>query len=208
MPLSDSKRWLPLLIALAAGGITLASYVQPNPISDGLLQIAALVTTAGLLFGILNVLNLHRRRIAARVHDWQYSIVLIVALLGSFVLGLLPSLGLPIAATLMGEILRYVYQPLAGSLLALLTFFALRAAWRALHLRPGEASIMLGVAVVFLLASGPWAALLPGLRETLDWIEAYPVLGVARGLLLGVGIGALVASARLLLGVDQPYLDR
>ncbi len=207
MPLSDSKRWLPLLIALAAGGITLASYVQPNPISDGVLQVAALVTAGGLLLGILNVLNVHRRRIAARAPDRQYSLVLIAALLGSFVLGILPSLGLPIGALLAGEVLRYVYQPLAGSILALLTFFALRAAWRALQLRPGEASIILGVAVFFLLASGPWAALLPGLRETLDWIEAYPVLGVARGLLLGVGIGALVASTRLLLGFDQPYLD-
>ena len=208
MPVSDARRWFPLLVALAAGGIVLAAYVQPNALSDGLLQVAALVVTGGLLLGILNVLNTHRRRIAARAPDWPYSLVLMVALLATFTLGLLPSLGVPVVAFVTGEVLRYVYQPLAGSLLALLTFFALRAAWRALQIRPREASLILGVAVIFLVASGPWAALIPGLRATLDWIQAYPVLGVARGLLLGVGIGALVASTRLLLGFDQPYLDR
>jgi hypothetical protein len=208
MPLSEPKRWLPLLVSLLAGGIALTSFVQPNVVSDGLLQVAALVVTLGLLFGILNVLSVHVRRIAGRSRDWPYSIVLIAALLTSFVVGILPNVGVPDAAPLIGSIGRYVYQPLAGSLLALLTFFALRASWRALQVRPGEASIILGVAVIFLLASGPWAAVVPGLRETIAWIEAYPVLGVARGLLLGVGIGALVASTRVLLGFDQPYLDR
>jgi hypothetical protein len=208
MPVSDARRWFPLLLALLSGLVVLAAYVQPNVVSDGLLQIAALVVTGGLLLGILNVLNTHRKRIAARAQDWPYSIVLIAALLITFVLGLLPSVGLPALSIVTGEVLRYVYQPLAGSLLALLTFFALRAAWRALQVRPREASVILGVAVIFLLASGPWAALIPGLRATFAWIEAYPVLGVARGLLLGVGIGALVASTRLLLGLDQPYLDR
>lgn len=207
--MSEGRRWFPILLALVAGGIALASYVQPNPISDGLLQVAALLTAVGLLFGILNVLNVHHRRIVQRAKDWPYSIVLIVALVVTFVIGVLPTvLGDTSLTALVLDMSRYVYQPLAGSLIALLTFFALRASWRAFQLRLGEAAIVLGVAVVVLLASGPWAALVPGLTETLQWIRDYPVLGVARGLLIGVGIGALVAGMRLLLGFDQPYLDR
>lgn len=204
MRLADPKRLLPLSIALLAGLITLVGYVQSNALSTGLLDVAALLTVAGLLLGVLNVLNVHRQRIMARSADWPYSLVLIVALLVTFGLAVLPGLG----TTLTAAIFRYAYQPLAGSVLALLTFFTLRAAWRALQLRPGEASIILAVALVFLLASGPWAALVPGLGTVLTWISAYPVLGVTRGLLLGIGIGALVASTRLLLGLDQPYLDR
>jgi len=210
MHLANPKRWLPLLVALVAGSIAIVSFILPNPISDGIFQIVQMLTAAGLLIGIMNVLNVHRKRIAARAHDWRYSIVLIVALLTTFVLGVLPTTfsNSAFLGILVGDIFRYIYQPLAGSLLALLTFFALRAAWRALQIRPGEASIILGVAIFFLVAGGPWAAAVPGLNEILDWIRDYPVLGVARGLLLGVGIGALVASARLLLGFDQPYLDR
>lgn len=204
MRLADPKRLLPLSVALLAALVTLSGYVQSNLLSTALLDVAALLTAAGLLLGVLHLLNEHRQRIMARSADWPYSIVLIVALLATFGLAVLPGLG----TTFTSAIFRYAYQPLAGSVLALLTFFTLRAAWRALQLRPGEASIILAVAIVFLLASGPWAALVPGLSAVLAWISAYPVLGVTRGLLLGIGIGALVASTRLLLGLDQPYLDR
>lgn len=210
MPLADPKRWLPVLLALLAGGIVLTSYLQANPIrplSDGLLQVAALLTAAGLLLGIVNVLSAHLRRLWSRSTHWQYSAVLVIALVATFGLGLLPG-GISRAGGLAGDVFRYVYQPLAVSVLALLTFFALRAAWRALQVRPGEASVILTVAVIFLLANGPWTAAIPGLDEVLQWIRAYPVLGVARGLLVGISIGALVASLRLLLGFDQPYLDR
>lgn len=210
MRIADPKRWFPLLIALVAGGIAFASFVQPNPVSDALLEIAALVTAAAVLLGVFNVLGTHLRRITRRARDWGYSLVLIIALLGTFTVGILPAIlgRSPLITTIAGDIFRYVYQPLTGAILALLTFFALRAAWRALQVRPGEASIILGVAILLLLANGPWAALIPGLNETIAWIRAYPVLGVTRGLLLGIGIGALVASARVLLGLDQPYLDR
>jgi hypothetical protein len=105
-------------------------------------------------------------------------------------------------------VLRYVFQPLATSTLGLLTFFALRAAWRALAARPGEALVILAVAVIFLVAAGPWAGGIPGLRETLDWIRTYPVAGVTRGLLIGASLGAIVTTVRVLLGFDVPYLDR
>lgn len=206
MPLTNPKRWLPLLITLVTGAIALLSFVWSNPISDGLLQIAALVTVASVLFGLINVLLVHLRRIAARSRDWPYSIVLIVALIGTFTLNVVPNV--PIVTAIARDVFRYVYQPLAGAIVALLTFFALRAAWRALQIRPGEASVVLGVAVIVLLASGPWAAAIPGLDATLSWIRAYPLTGVARGILLGVGIGAIVASTRALIGLDQPYLDR
>lgn len=204
MRLADPKRLIPLIVALLAGLVTLGSYIQPNALSSGLFDVAAGLTAAGLLLGVLNVLNVHRQRIVGRAVGWPYSIVLVTALVTTFVLAVLPTIG----PGLSRAIFLYVYRPLAGSILALLTFFALRAAWRALQLRPGEASIILGVAIVFLLANGPWTALVPGLASVLTWIREYPVLGVARGLLLGVGIGALVASVRVLLGLDQPYLDR
>ncbi len=101
-----------------------------------------------------------------------------------------------------------MYQPLAMSVLGLLVFFALQAAWRALATRPGEAWIVVGIACFFLIAGGPWATFVPGLSDTLAWITIYPANAVARGILIGVGIGAVVATVRVLLGFDQPYLDR
>jgi hypothetical protein len=39
-------------------------------------------------------------------------------------------------------------------------------------------------------------------------IADYVVLAGARGLLIGAALGAVVAGIRVLLGFDQPYLDR
>jgi hypothetical protein len=210
--ISDPKRLLPLLLGSIAGVVVLVSLVQPNPIADGLLQIAQIITALGLFFGLLHVLSVHLRTVAARRRGWLQSIVLIIAAVAVFSLELFSGIATGGTAgqvtAFAADVFRYVYQPLATSILALLTFFALRASWRALQARPVEALLILGMAVIFLVAGGPWATVVPGLQASLDWIRLYPALGVARGLLLGVGIGALVASIRLLLGFDQPYLDR
>ena len=210
--LTDPKRLFPLLVGGVAGALTLVTLFMPNVAGDVLLEIAQITTAFVLLLGLLNVVGVNLRRVGARASGWFQSVVVVVVALAVFALELVSgTAGGTLAAQAgetAGELFRYVYQPLATSILALLTFFALRASWRALHARPGEAIIILIVAVTFLLAGGPWASALPGLQETLDWVRSYPALGVARGLLLGVALGAVVATVRLLLGFDQPYLDR
>ena len=208
----DPKRLFPLLVSGIAGFLVLASIVEPNTIANDLLQLAQIITAVGLALGLLNVLGVHLRYIRTRTPHWPHSITLMGAAIAVLVLELLPSIeGGAVAAQAAqasSQLFQYVYEPLAGSVLALLTFFALRASWRALQARPGEALVIVLAAAAFLVAAGPWARTTPGLQAGLDWVQAYPVLGVTRGLLFGVAIGATVASVRLLLGFDQPYLDR
>jgi hypothetical protein len=45
------------------------------------------------------------------------------------------------------------------------------------------------------------------LVETRDWVMNVPVLAGARGILLGIALGTIVAGARLLSGVERPYSD-
>jgi hypothetical protein len=54
----------------------------------------------------------------------------------------------------------------------------------------------------------PQLELAPLISDGLRWFSDYVVLAAARGLLIGAAIGALVAGVRVLLGFDQPYLDR
>ena len=210
--LSDTKRLFPLLVGGAAGVLTLVTLFMPNVAGDALLEIAQITTAFALLLGLVNVVGLNLHRVVSRGRGWAQSIVLVLVAVAVFALELVSGTAGGLLAAqageIAGDIFRYVYQPLATSILALLAFFALRASWRALHARPREAVTILIVAVTFLLAGGPWASVLPGLQETLDWVRSYPALGVARGLLLGVALGAVVATVRLLLGFDQPYLDR
>ncbi|MEN9933635.1 MAG: hypothetical protein RLZZ387_214, partial [Chloroflexota bacterium] len=102
-----------------------------------------------------------------------------------------------------------LYQPLAASFLALLAFFSLSAALRALRRRTAEAAVIVTVAALALVVAAiPQATAPPMLTDGVRWVSDYLALAGARGLLIGAALGAVIAGVRVLLGFDQPYLDR
>ena len=209
---ANLQRLLPALLGGAAGALVLLALFQVTPAADMLLEIAQITTAVGLLIGLGSVIAGHLGVVVRRARGWGYSLITALVAASVFSLELLPAamgfMSLSEARDISDLVLRYVFQPLATSTLGLLAFFALRASWRALAARPGEALVILVTGVIYLVAAGPWAGVLPGLVDTLDWVRAYPVAGVIRGLLIGASLGAIVTTVRVLLGFDLPYLDR
>jgi hypothetical protein len=149
--------------------------------------------------------------------DWGYSLVLLLSMLAVIVsgtvIGLVPGGYVQLPGSLIEQpirdLFRAFYQPLAGSFLALLAFFSLSAALRALRRRTTDALVIVVVAIIVLaFAALPQAQALPLLGDGFNWVYNYVALAGARGLLIGAALGAAVAGVRVLLGFDQPYLDR
>ena len=219
--LRDPKRLIATLIAGVAGLIVLLDFAGPVATIDMLARLlvnwAALVAALALLVGLLSVVGSHIMRVVRRRPDWGYSVVLLLAMLAVIVsgtlVGLVPGGYVLLPPSLVEQpvrdLFRAFYQPLAASFLALLAFFGLSAALRALRRRTADAMAIVVVAVVVLaLAALPQLAALPLLGDGVRWLSDYVALAGARGLLLGAALGALVAGVRVLLGFDQPYLDR
>ena len=220
--LRDPKRLIATLIAGVAGLIVLIDFAGPveriNIVARLLVNWAALVGALALLVGLLNVVGSHVMRVLRRRPDWGYSVVLLVAMLAVIVAGVLFPLQKPdgtytlpssLVEQPVRDLFRAFYQPLAASFLALLAFFGLSAALRALRRRTADTLVIVLVAVVVLaLAALPQLAALPLLGDSVRWMSNYVALASARGLLIGAALGALVAGVRVLLGFDQPYLDR
>lgn len=218
----DPKRLLATLIAGIAGLIVLFDFALPLPQFQGVASLlvnwAAIVTAVALVVGLLNVVGSHLGRISRRQPDWVYSVLLLLAMLATIFVGTLYPLqtlegALVFPSSLIEQPIRFVfnavYQPLAASFLALLAFFSLSAALRALQRRTVDALVIVGVALVVLaIAAIPQLEALPLVGAGMQWINNYLVLAGARGLLLGGAIGALVAGVRVLIGFDQPFLDR
>jgi hypothetical protein len=224
--LRDPKRLIATLIAGVAGLIALLDFTggvpSVAPLGRTLVAWAGMLAALALVVGLLNVAFSHLGRVLHRAPDWGYSLVLLVALAAVIVSGTLigifynPATGAvdfivfpQLIEPPVRDIFNAVYQPLASAFLALLAFFSLSAALRAVRRRTPEALVIVGVALAALLIAGlPQAQALPLLGEVVRWVNNYLVLAGARGLLLGAALGALIAGVRVLLGFDQPYLDR
>lgn len=213
--LRDPKRLIATIIAGAVGLIVVLDAVGVavfSPLAFLLVNWAATLIALALLVGLLSVAGTHIRRVLRRDADWGYSMVLLLGLFAVIGAGIFGGPNVRFPQSLAEEPIRWmftaIYEPLASSLLALLTFFSLSAALRALRRRSAEALVIVLVALVVLVMQLAPVAGLPYVGAALQWMNDYIVLAGARGLLLGVALGTVVASMRVLLGFDQPYLDR
>jgi hypothetical protein len=219
--LRDPKRLIATIIAGAAGLIVLIDFAGAVSVVDlaarSLVNWAALIAALALVVGLLSVAASHLVRVLRRDSDWGYSLVLLTAMLlvivSGTIVGIVPGGYVRFPQSLVEQpirdLFRAFYQPLAGSFLALLAFFSLSAALRALRRRTADALVIMIVAIiVLLLAALPQAQALPLLGDGVRVLSDYVALAGARGLLIGAALGAVVAGIRVLLGFDQPYLDR
>lgn len=198
--------WLAISAALLCGVVAFVDYMIPNPkldaIGAALLDGVAILAAFALLLGILNLLAAHARRIVSGDHGRGLSVLLILALCLTLLLGILwPS------SRGMRWVFDYIYFPLQSTMAALLAFFIVSAAARAFRLRHVEALILLVTSLFLLLAQLPFSnSLSPYLPLIRDWIMAVPVTAAMRGMMLGIALGVIATSLRILLAVDRPYL--
>ncbi len=224
LQLFDLKRLIPILLGSVAGVLVLANLLFPQSAgiersSTEILRWVAVVAAFALLVGVINVIGQHLGRLRSGDKRWPYSVVLLIGFiippaiaLYGYLTGNTNQLTNEVTTVttigLFQDVVQWVYTPLSVSLLALLTFFAVNAAIRALGRGNREAVVVVIVAAIMLLAQIPALTNVPFLGDTVAWVQNYFALAGLRGLAFGAAIGAIVASVRILLGLDRPYLDR
>jgi quinol-cytochrome oxidoreductase complex cytochrome b subunit len=223
--LRDPKRLVATILAGVAGLFVLLDSSGQVPllefVASTLLNWVALLAAVALLVGFLSVVSSHIRRLARRENEWVYSFLLILSMAAVIISGTLIGYattpdgapGYTVFPRTLGEqpvrdLFRAIYQPLASSFLALLTFFSLSAVLRAVRKRTAEALVITFVAMVVLVASALPTGAIPFLGEGTRLMADYLAIAGARALLIGASLGAVVAGVRVLLGFDQPFLDR
>lgn len=200
-------------VAIAAGLLVLIGYFIPI---DTLLQVrlllvqwAVILAAAAVLVGVVSLLGVHWQKIRTRQKNSAYSILLIFSLVITFVLVLLGKIA-PLIEPLTGVLLDTIIIPAEATLMALLAVTLIYASARLLRRRTDAMSFLfLGIALVILLVSAPLPfGRLPG-ADFIKWLinDFFAVAG-ARGILIGVALGALTTGLRVLFGIDRPYGGR
>jgi hypothetical protein len=167
-----------------------------------LLNWAIILAGFAILIGILSLFQVHLRKIQKKQKGLIYSLLLIISLVLTFVVGL-------IKPELAETIFNTVQLPVEASLMALLAVTLTYASIRLLRRRTNLFSVIfLVTAILILLGTAP----LPGLGDIpgfSDWLRPFiaQVLAAAgaRGILLGVALGTLTTGLRILFGADRPY---
>ncbi len=111
---------------------------------------------------------------------------------------------------------EYAFKPLTATMFSLLAFYVASAAFRAFRAKNFEAFLLLGTAFIVLLGrtfAGAWLSslvpdTLPMLRVENITIFIMSVVNTAgnRAIMIGISLGIVSTSLKILLGVDRSYL--
>jgi hypothetical protein len=201
-----------MAVAILCGLVVLAGYFVKLEFlvnaSNTLVQWAVILTAFAVLLGIFNLLIVHLGKARHKEKGALYSLILIFAMLVTFVIGLLsPYLGMISPA--FDFTFRAIQLPVEASLMALLAVTLTYGSIRLLRRRLSIFSVIFLVTALLILlgtAPLPFIGAAPLLGDTLrPAISQVLAASGARGILIGVALGALTTGLRVLFGVDRPY---
>ncbi len=228
------KRTIPLFITAIAGVVLIASYFIPRAqeLGESVSVWFDVLAAIAFILGGGNLLKMQLKKVSDRRPGWGYGAVTIAAFaatlfVGLFKLGVNPSVPHPGYAW-SGEFnetgsafwwcYEYFFKPLTATMFAMLAFYVASAAYRAFRAKNIEAILLLGTAFLILLGrtyAGVWLTdFIPEdssfavlrLENLSEWIKDTFTTTGTRAIMIGVALGVMASSLRIILGIDRSYL--
>lgn len=208
-----------------------ASYFLPVAQSFGEEVAVWFDILAGIAFilGGGNLVMSQLRKVSDRSAGWGYAAVTLlsfaaVLVAGLFKIGVPPPLEYPthVWAGSYNEpgsafwwAFEYVVQPLMATMFAMLAFYVASAAYRAFRAKNVEATLLLLTAIIVLLGrtyAGVWVTQwLPEespwrVENVANWINDTFTTTGNRAITIGIALGVVSTSLKIILGIDRSYL--
>jgi hypothetical protein len=196
------------ILAVTAGSIVLLGYFLPfdlpwlETIRGMILQWVLILTAVAILVGVANLFRTHLNKVVARKPGYVFNLILLLSLVITLILA--GYYGPTAPAT--DWIYRFIQVPVEVSLMALLAVILVFSGARLLSRRPNILSLVFVLtAVICLVGMAAWPDLPIDLHQLRTWILQVPAVAGARGLLLGIALGAIATGVRILIGLERPY---
>lgn len=203
------KRTLPVVITFLLGVTFIGQYYVPHPASEALLQEVSvwsqIIAGFAVVLGVASLLQAHAQKIKRQDSGWGYSVVMYLSMLSMLGFGLW-SAG-KAEGTTFGWLYTYTLVPLQATMFSLLAFFIASAAYRAFRARTPQATVLLLAAVLVMLGRVPLGEyLVPGIGLISDWIMNIPNTAAQRAILIGVSLGGIATSIKIICGIERAHL--
>jgi hypothetical protein len=217
------KKYIPLAIVFTFGVLTLASYYIPHKVSENYLDIVSqwenTVYAFAFLLGLISLFYSHYHKIARKADGWGYSIFVFVGFLAMVVPAYMSGgkQGSETGITLLGWSFRYIYNALSSTMFAVLAFYIVSTAYRSFRIKSKQAFVLFVAAFILILGKVPlgqiiWDSVLSwthcSVSDVIEWIMSVPAVAGKRGIMIGLAIGAIVTSFKIIFGIEKQYLGK
>lgn len=217
------KKQIPLAIVFIFGVLTLASYYVPHKVSVDYIEMMNkwenIVMAFAFLLGLFSLVFSHYHKILRKADGWGYSIFVFVGFL-VMVIPAFMSGGKQSAAsgvTLLGWAFRYIYNALSSTMFAVLAFYIVSTAYRSFRIKSLQAFVLFVAAFLLILGKVPlgqiiWDSALgwtgAGVDQVIDWVMGVPAVAGKRGIMIGIAVGAIVTSFKIIFGIERQYMGK
>jgi hypothetical protein len=180
------------------------------------------VAAFAIWLGALNLIKISLMKAFKQKKDILHSILIVVSFLIMVFIGVYNGIdGYFVAGdysyrdpgTGFNWMYEYVYSSLSATMFALLAFFVASASYRAFRARNFEATLLLLAGFLVMLGRVPIGDLITQwlprdyqLSQWANWIMNVPNTAGQRAIMIGIALGLVSTSLRIILGLERAYL--
>jgi len=205
--MSVYRRQIPLALFTIVTLLIVASYYMVyDPLDDlvaGVLKYGITISAFALTLGAINLLKIHTRNIQKKKGQWLFSAWTIVCIVVTAGIGILFGPNVPSYSWIYANL----YVPMGATMYSIVAFYCVSAAYRGFRIKSGESAVLLVCAFFMILKNAPIGETIwPGFAIIGRWVNNYPQIIGYRAFWIGVGIGFIAVTVRMMLGKETAFL--
>ncbi|MBD3333490.1 hypothetical protein GF356_11640 [candidate division GN15 bacterium] len=172
-------------------------------VNQSILEYWQIVFAFTLVVGIVGVVRTNVQRINKR-DDVFFRIVTLAGIIIMPVVALIWGIK---ADTPFMWMFENIQAPMQATVFALLAFFVASASFRGFRARSVQATVLLVSASIILLSRSALGGILADeIPQFAEWMRNYPSMSARRAILIGIGLGSITTSLRVILGIERTWL--
>lgn len=166
---------------------------------------AQIIYAFALIVGVAGLVKYHLSRISRKESGWFFNLVTVSSLAIMAIFGFVSGRG---DNTPFMWLFNNMMAPMQASVFSLLAFFVASAAYRGFQAKNTEAVLLLMSTVFIMFGIASIGNSIPPFSDIANWILLNPSMTARRGIFIGVGLGTIAVSLRVILGVERTYLGK
>ena len=213
------RREIPMIITAVVGFVFLIQYFIPHypfsQLNNWFSDWFSIIGACAIWLGALNLMKISFDKVYRKGRDWGYSVVIIVSFVLIVAIGFAGGESFRDFGTKFDWLYQWIYTPLSATMFALLAFFVASASYRAFRARNLEATLLLIAAFFVMIGRVPVGDAIAGILHLPDviypskvasWIMNYINGAGQRAIMIGIALGIVSTSLRVILGIERAHL--